>query len=131
MKSKCPDCGKTVFTNNREKQKNERYDEYETLLVKAMEAGSKAIDYTYDYPGPPARGIVMVSLDDGTSSFAHFLRERHPGMFVHRGRNTGTCWQVIQLDYRDAMNYAIAFRDVLVDRGVSVTLNSTPFTREN
>lgn len=122
---------KTLRDHMREyrEEKEARYEEYEVLLRNAMAAGEKARAHGYKYP-EPAYGAVWVSLDDGRTSFARFMRAKHPGMFQYRNRQNGSCWLLNIDDYRDAMLYAIAFRNVLAEHDITVTIHGRPIERD-
>ena len=131
MKTTCRECGRTAYLNNREVQKEARYDEYEILLARAQAAGASAIEYRANESAPFTHGEVWLALDDGRSSFARFIHARHPGLFTFRNRQRGTCHAVDYIeDFTAAVDYAIAFRDVLAEGGVSITLISRPIEHD-
>ena len=101
--------------------KEKRYEEYESLLASAIAAASAAAAQ----PGPFSEGKVWLALDDGCSSFARFLKSEHPGMFMFVSRYVG-CACLVEGDFREAVAYAMAFRDVLSGGGIGVTVVSVP-----
>lgn len=134
MKIKCRDCGRSMYMPGREVIKERRYDEYEELLAKAMEAAAAAYeDYDKNLPSDykADHGRVWISLDDGRSSFARFIQARHPGLFTFWNRRSGCSYLVSAEDYRAAIAYAMAFREVLAEGGIGVTVVSVPIERGN
>lgn len=104
-------------------EKERRYAGYQVLVGTALEAAGQAVlDYVAVPAGQRRRGAVWVALPDGRSSFAHFLRESGDPRWKRGNKQMGTYLPVNFPDLDKALAWARAFRDVLADGEVAVTV---------